>query len=637
MRTSALDGGAAVAPDGAVRPARDGPPVDAARHARLGSSWRRLAPRLVRSLPGIVVLGAYAAVAIAAYWPVGPLSSTQIPLCACGDQVQEVWFLAWVEHAIHHGVNPFFTSAINYPTGVNLAVNTSMPLLGLLAAPVTALHGPVAAYNAVLRLGFVASAGAMYLVLRRFTSYRPAAFVGGLLYGFSPYMIGQGNGHAFLVFAPLPPVMLLALYELCRAPGAAARRWGLLLGACAAAQYLVSIEMLVSTAVCGLAGVVVAAAPRPGAIASRLPGAARGIAWALALFALVVAFPVYEFFRGPQHIAGPPHAATALAAYRADLLGPIVPTVEQRFAPAALAAHGTSFAAGNVGENGIYLGVPLVVALLALVVWMRRDRLVLVVAAVGLVAFVLALGSRLNVDGHVTGFPMPFALLARVPILSGLLPGRFSLFTQLAAAFVLAVGIDRVRARLRARASRDGRGRASTALLGAATLAVLVPLVPRVPYPWSPTALPSYFTSARSEAIPTGSVVLTYPYDFAPYNEAMLWQALSDMRFRIIGGEATRRGPDGEGTSSVAPLAPTELQNLFRAALLGSASPVPAPPMSGLGLRRVRSFFSRWHVGTVVVQPVGADPALAVRYLTVALRRLPVVTGQVDVWYHVSG
>ncbi|MHB1974684.1 MAG: hypothetical protein ACYCR4_10445, partial [Acidimicrobiales bacterium] len=106
------------------------------------------------------------------------------------------------------------------------------------------------------------------------------------------------------------------------------------------------------------------------------------------------------------------------------------------------------------------------------------------------------------------------------------------------------------------------------------------------------------------------------------------------MRFEIVGGEATRPGRDGAGTSAVLPLGPTETQNLFRAGLLGTASPVPAPPLDPAGLERVRTLLTRWGIETVVLDPVGVDPALIVRYLTVALGRPPVETGGVDVWYH---
>jgi hypothetical protein len=81
------------------------------------------------------------------------------------------------------------------------------------------------------------------------------------------------------------------------------------------------------------------------------------------------------------------------------------------------------------------------------------------------------------------------------------------------------------------------------------------------------------------------------------------------------------------------PLGPTETQNLFRAGLLGPASPVPAPPLDPLGLERVRALFTRWHIETVIVDPVGVDPTLVVHYLTAAFGRAPVQSGGVDVWY----
>ena len=52
------------------------------------------------------------------------------------------WFLAWTPFALGHGLNPFFTNYIDFPLGVNLASNTSVPLLGFLAAPVTLALGP---------------------------------------------------------------------------------------------------------------------------------------------------------------------------------------------------------------------------------------------------------------------------------------------------------------------------------------------------------------------------------------------------------------------------------------------------------------------------------------------------------------
>ena len=84
-------------------------------------------------------------IAVLAYWPVMPFDASKLPHllgAGAGDPAQMSWFLAWTPFALGHGLNPFFTNYIDYPLGVNLASNTSVPLLGLLAAPVTLRAGP---------------------------------------------------------------------------------------------------------------------------------------------------------------------------------------------------------------------------------------------------------------------------------------------------------------------------------------------------------------------------------------------------------------------------------------------------------------------------------------------------------------
>ena len=66
-----------------------------------------------------------------------------------------------------------------------------MPLLGLLGAPITFLMGPIAAFNVLVNLAFISSATACYFIVSRFVTWWPAAFVGGLVYGFSPYAVAR--------------------------------------------------------------------------------------------------------------------------------------------------------------------------------------------------------------------------------------------------------------------------------------------------------------------------------------------------------------------------------------------------------------------------------------------------------------
>ena len=111
-----------------------------------------------------------------------------------------VWFFGWTAHALATGHNPFFSSAANAPYGLNLAQMTSAPLLGVLFAPLTLLAGPVASVTVCFALAMPASAAAAYAVLRRWRIWAPAAALGGLVFGFSPYMVNEGSQHLNLVF-----------------------------------------------------------------------------------------------------------------------------------------------------------------------------------------------------------------------------------------------------------------------------------------------------------------------------------------------------------------------------------------------------------------------------------------------------
>ena len=227
----------------------------------------------------MLVFCIYLAIALYAYRHL--LNGSSLPACACGDQAQEVSFLAWGSFAVTHGHNPFFTVWTNYPTGMNLAVNTSFPLLSFIAIPAVLTIGPVASYILLLVAGFALSALAMYVLLRRWVRWSLAAFIGGLLYGFSPYMIGQGWGHLFLIFVPIPPLIFLVLDEILVRQSHNVRWLGVALGALAAAQYYISPEVLTLTAVVAGIGTVILAAMHRRSVTSCLTYVLRGFGYAV--------------------------------------------------------------------------------------------------------------------------------------------------------------------------------------------------------------------------------------------------------------------------------------------------------------------------------------------------------------------
>ena len=96
---------------------------------------------------------------------------------------------------IAHGLNPFFTNSMFVPTGVNLAQNTASPLLGLIGSPLTEAFSPLVSTNVLMVLAMPISATAAFVVFLKWNVWLPGAALGGLAYGFSPYMVGQGTAH----------------------------------------------------------------------------------------------------------------------------------------------------------------------------------------------------------------------------------------------------------------------------------------------------------------------------------------------------------------------------------------------------------------------------------------------------------
>ena len=295
---------------------------------------------------------------------------------ACGDPEQQTWFLAWTSHALTHGLNPFFTQHLNAPRGANLAIDTAMPLLGVLGMPITLLAGPVATFNLLLKLGLAASGASMFGVLRRYTAWWPAAFCGGLLFAFSPYLAGQAVRHVFLSFVPLVPLFIPLLDDWLVSRRRSPLRSGLLLGLVAALQYLISPEILLTSAMMAVAGLVWLAVRNPRAVPERAAAMARGLAAALPVFLLIAGYAIWLLIAGPNRPAGPVHILSGLARYHADLLSPLLPTSHQLLAPGALGAAGDRLPAGATIENGFYLGLPLLVLLCYFAIRYRRVPLV---------------------------------------------------------------------------------------------------------------------------------------------------------------------------------------------------------------------------------------------------------------------
>ncbi len=564
--------------------------------------------------PWLAVPCVYAALAALAFYPVPPLAEHRLLTCACADSIDQAWFLAWTGHALSSGIDPLFTTAMNFPAGINVLTNVSMMALGVLFAPVSLTLGPVAAFNLAMRLAFALSGTSLFLVLRWWRiSWIPAALA-GLIYGFSPFMIGQGTGHLHMAFAPIPPLILFFL-ERGLSGRWSARRSGLLLGALATIEFFIAIEIVTSLMV--VCAIVVAAGWLVNwhDLRHGLGRVGRILMWAALVAVPLLMGPSLYVLKGPGSFAGTAQPVGTLSLYRADLLSAVVPTNLQFLGPAGWRALGSSFAAGNGSENGEYLGIPMLLAVLAVAATCWRRRAIAVATITFVAVFVLTLGPSLIVDGHPTGWRLPFDLIAHIPFFQNQIPLRYSLYLQLIAAGLVAYGLDRAWARLDS--SRTVLGGAAGALnrraghlgLALACVLVLVPLLPTVPYGSAATNVPGYFTSKSVDQLRVGTVALAYPFPVFPADAAMLWQAESGWRFRLIGGYAYRRTANGKAALSPKVMPPALVQAVWADSYAGAGSQ-GLPPGTTLeeAALALRTFCRRYDVGVLLLGSGGRFP-----------------------------
>ena len=574
----------------------------------------------------------YGVLGLFAYWPSWPGDPHLIVGGATSDPVQQSWFLGWFSWALFHGHNPFITNWIDYPSGVNLAANTEMPFLGFITTPISLAFNSVASYQFLMWFSYPISAASAFFVLRYWTRSNLGAFFGGLLYGFSPYLVGQGYGHLNLTFVPLPPLIFLALHEMFVRQSRSWRVWGALSGLSIAVQYLISPEVLASTLlVSAITLIVLALAKRQSITRTRVAFALRGLGMGVPIVLVIIAVPLYYQFAGPDRWSGPVFAIDN--PYRADLLGTVLPTSAQLVNWTWTTRISDTFAT-SVAENGSYLGIPLILVVLICVTKFWKDRWVRLACALALIALLLSLGPTLVVGNHDTHFPMPFRILDSVPVLNNVLPVRLSLYVVFFVAVILSLSIKHGLASSTATEIRGHlAGRSALAVVSAASL---VFLIPRWPDPMGTTssAVPTFVTTAAQRIVPAAAIALCFPFPEFPYDEAMLWQIESMWRWKIVGGYALV--PNVHSASADPPLlAPPSVQTFLEYYNWPEWQVDPisttAPHVNRVLIRNLRAYAANNHITVVLFTPAGRDPSIVLAALGEAFGH-PHSFGNVEYW-----
>ncbi len=531
----------------------------------------------------------------------------------CCDAVTSVSWLRWTGFAVLGGHDPFLSGSLNAPHGVNVLWQPqASPLLGLLLTPVEHLAGPLVTYNLLATLAPALAAFTAFLAIRRWVGGTLGPLLGGTLFGFSPFVTSQSLGHLHVTFLALLPLILIVEVDAVTDRRIRPTRAGLLLGALCGAQLLIGEEMLVQVVLAGALVALVLAVVLRAQLRDRLGGLARVALVAAATFAVLAGIPLAVQLAGPLR---PPSPFVVFPPWPADLAGFLFPTYSMAaYSVPSLRDVSAGWFPNPIDQGNAYIGAPLLLLVLVAAWTGRRTRAVRVAAPVALALAVASLGSSLVVAGHHTGIPLPGALLARIPLLQDVIPGRLPALEWLGLAVIVAVGVRRLGA------LPAGRRRVGLVLVAAAVATVC----PQLPYPSYPVTTPAFFESpAGVGRLPAGTTVYLAPFPRgqAPNVETMVWQAESGFRFAMPGGYVLVPGPGNRTASPFRPVDP--LSSLVMAG--GTPEPGPADrPALLVDLRRTGAT-------AVVVGPMSGQAAV-IRLFTDLLGRPPRWEGGVALW-----
>jgi hypothetical protein len=485
------------------------------------------------------------------------------------DPTAFFWFIAWWPYALSHHLNPLFTRLLWAPQGASLAWATPIPFPTLVAAPITNLYGPVAAYNLLCLAAPPAAAFSTYLLCRWITGKFWPSILGGLIFGFSPYMLGQMLAHVDLVMVfPVPLAILAALKYL-----AGEIRTRTYIGAIAAlmvVQFLCFPEVFATTVVLG--AIAFAIALRVSSDRHRLLGVIAASAAALAVATVILSPYLYAMLA-----AGTPHDGYyPPGLFSADILNLLVP---ERFNWLGTFAPIRAISARFPGfwiEHGACFGIPL---LAVAAIYCRRNWQ-LPATKVALWSFaaivIAAFGPVLLIAGKPV-LPMPWWLATHAPLIGSALPIRFAMYGFLVLAIIAALWF----------ATRD----ASVTIKAVAAAAILLMMLPRFDAGFWTSAVrqPAMFIDGSwRSVISPDEIILPLPYE--RQDASMLWQTTAGMGFRMASGY----------TSTV----PPSFKRFPAVKFLLGAIDLPEAP------QQIMAFAAQHQIGAIVIDDIGPDLAI---------------------------
>ncbi len=520
--------------------------------------------------------------------------------------------LAHGERVLFHGANPLFSDRMNVPDGVNMMANTTILALGVPVAPITHWLGVGVSVVLLLTLGLAGTAFAWYFVLsRHLVESRLAAWIGGLWCGFAPAMVSHANGHINFVAQFVVPFIVWQVLRL-REPGRVVRG-GVVLGLLVVLQVFINEEILLFTALTLGVFVIAYAALAWRTVAGYARRFLAGLGVAVVTALVPLAYPLWFQFSGPQSYSGQPFEP---GKFVTDLL--------------ALGAYARQSLAGNAAiarslsvsptEDNSFFGVPMLVMVAVSVVLLWRNLAARAAAVAALVLLIMSMGPELRVGGHDTGVPLPFALIAHVPVIDLVSVTRFAMVPATIIGVLLALAADRVPLLSRRRRA-------------AFWIGLAVAIVPVLPKPLPVVAaepLPPFMAQQMWREYVTGDrTLVTVPLPEVTTGRAgMRWFALSGLDYPVPRGYFM--GPanpplDNTGSWNAAPRPTSDLLRIA-----GAYGRMPV--VTAADRQAATADLTYWRAAVVVLVPGTPHHDLLTTLVTDLLGKAPRQVGGVRLW-----
>jgi hypothetical protein len=380
--------------------------------------------------------------------------------------------------------------------------------------------GPTAAYNVLCLVCPALAAWTAFLLCRHLNGGFWPSLLGGWVFGFSPFMIGQVNAGHLCLFAifPLPLLVMVTLIRL--EDRISARAFTLWLCALVAGVFLIFTETFATITLMGGFALVAGWLLARGTTRRRI--GALLVPIALAYLGTAVLVSPYLYYLFASYRANPYHSSEHFSADLLNLVFPTKTTALWRALP--IFGRVSSHFIPNLGECDSFVGVPLLIVAAWFTIQYRRTMAGRLCAALLLIALVASMGPVLHIGGA-SHWSMPWHFVDRAPLLNEVLPVRLSLYVFLILALVASMWLSNTRLH-------------PTIRLGAAALIVASLYPNSLPaLPWDRRPMPALFRNGTYRSLlHQGEAVAILPLTYTAQVSCMAWQAESGMYFRLAAG-----------------------------------------------------------------------------------------------------